>query len=290
MNFSKHGQVEFVGLSRLSDSSILFNFQYYKGNRKFEFRFYFDKTSNKYIAGQYPKIHSNYVAKIMHEFQEKMSSTFIYETKDTIMYIKNHKFHNEGGPAYVTYHQDGTLCSAEYYINDICHRVGGPAIVKYVNGNLIMQAYYLNGVLHNTDGPALIKNSSHNLPETIQYSVNGKHHREDGPALVHYTARFTNANGVVNQLRSECYYKHGILHRVDGPAEISYHYSGGGRELESYYQEGKLHRVNGPAVIYYNRITKLAEKEMFHINGELIKINEYNAGIVHTKTYSKSNF
>jgi len=62
--------------------------------------------------------------------------------------------HNENGPAYVCFEPEGTstIC---YYINNILHRFGEPALIKYSqDGKIIEEMYYMDGVLHNSTGPA----------------------------------------------------------------------------------------------------------------------------------------
>lgn len=67
-------------------------------------------------------------------------------------------------------------------------------------------------------------------------------HRRNGPASIeHYIGR--------DQIRIMRWYKHGLLHRKDGPAEVSFHMNGKVASEkwyihgEYYYRDGHLHHI-----------------------------------------------
>lgn len=67
------------------------------------------------------------------------------------------------------------------------------------------------------------------------------------------------------------YYKNGILHRTNGPAQYYYHIN---MNVEVYYRNGKIHRKNGPAIIKYFNILNIVKEEHYYINGLHHRINE----------------
>jgi hypothetical protein len=68
--------------------------------------------------------------------------------------------------------------------------------------------------------------------EVTYYTVNNELSRYDGPAYEDFETGY------------KSYWKHGMRHRVDGPAVIT-----SNDDLE-YWVNGKRHRVDGPAIIY----------------------------------------
>jgi hypothetical protein len=71
-----------------------------------------------------------------------------------------------------------------------------------------------------------------------------RYHRKNGPAII-------KPNG------NEFWFKHGKLHRLDGPAIIT--------ELEqNWYYYGKLHRRDAPAVNVENEITEWWKYGLLH--------------------------
>jgi hypothetical protein len=91
--------------------------------------------------------------------------------KQLVAYYKHGKIHNENGPAIIT------DCSISYWIDDMLHRIGGPAVIaKYHTIR-----YYEFNKLHRIDGPAVV--DARNEKEFI-YCVDGRRHRGDGPAYL----------------------------------------------------------------------------------------------------------
>ena len=69
----------------------------------------------------------------------------------------------------------------------------------------------------------------------------------------------------------EEWYRNGVLHRLDGPAIISYEYT-------AYYNDGKRHRLNGPAIMMQN-----PNQVEYFINGERHRLD--GAAIICTNGY-----
>ena len=112
---------------------------------------------------------------------------------DNYKEIRNeaNEWHNPNGPAVIFPNGDEI-----YYINNLHHRVDGPAVNReFIKCWKVMGknhreylpavitddyiAYYVNNQLHNPFGPAMIYANG-----TRYYYLNGKQHRMDGPAVV----------------------------------------------------------------------------------------------------------
>jgi antitoxin component YwqK of YwqJK toxin-antitoxin module len=53
--------------------------------------------------------------------------------------------HNDNGPAFISYYDNGHIFYQAYYINGIHHRDDGPAFTSYnKDGSLRCEHYYLN--------------------------------------------------------------------------------------------------------------------------------------------------
>ena len=88
---------------------------------------------------------------------------FLFKDENTEIFSLNGKFHNENGPAYINYWDNGNIEYQAYYINGFLHNINGPADIHfYKNGNVKMKEYYINNKMHNELGPA-----------HIQYDENG---------------------------------------------------------------------------------------------------------------------
>jgi len=63
--------------------------------------------------------------------------------------IRGLTWHRVNGPAVICY-IDGVLIDFEvYYINDIKHRLDGPAYIEYdINGNITYVEYCINGIAY----------------------------------------------------------------------------------------------------------------------------------------------
>ncbi len=164
------------------------------------------------------------------------------------------------GVYHVYYSRDGVIM-AEYraskedgcnvgrwYHKDKLHFDGGPAVLKYKNGQKVEECWYRHGEKHRDDGPAVTQHAKGNV--TIKFwFCQDKRHREDGPTEIHYKN---------DQITKECWYRHGIQHREDGPAEI--YYKKGKKVREFWHSNSKWHREDGPAVIQYEKGKIAAER------------------------------
>ena len=74
--------------------------------------------------------------------------------------------------------------------------------------------------------------------------LHGVLHREDGPASISY---FENGTSI----DTSKWIQRGVSHRVGGPAEIQY-YENGPVKWERWFQNGARHRDDGPAVLHYD--------------------------------------
>jgi len=60
-------------------------------------------------------------------------------------------WHREDGPAYYSY-DNNNIRYVAYYINNIKHRLDGPAGIFYdMDGNIIQEAYYIDGIEYTKD-------------------------------------------------------------------------------------------------------------------------------------------
>ena len=60
----------------------------------------------------------------------------------------NGKPYRKNGPTVVNYHQNGNICSEQYFIYWRLHNEYGPAIIKYdEDGVKYSEDYYLDGIL-----------------------------------------------------------------------------------------------------------------------------------------------
>lgn len=86
-------------------------------------------------------------------------------------YSNKGKLHRLDGPAIVEV--DG---SKHWYVDGVCHRVGGPAIERVLGGT---EVWCVNGKRHRLDGPAV----EYTEDGSKEWWVNGQQHRLDGPAV-----------------------------------------------------------------------------------------------------------
>jgi antitoxin component YwqK of YwqJK toxin-antitoxin module len=156
----------------------------------------------------------------------------------------------------------GNLYSEIWNYRKELHNDNGPAYIIYFNnGNVKRKTYYKNGLEHNENGPSTIEYYENRNIRYVSYQINGKFHRIDGSAIIEY---FDN-----NKPEEEVYYINGVLTRDDGPARIQY-YPTGDIWKEHYIVNGKLDRSNGPAVIeYYDYENGILAQAQFYKNGYL---------------------
>jgi len=86
------------------------------------------------------------------------------------------------------YYNTGELKSEQWLVDGVLHRVDGPAIIIYYQGNggKRYECWRRNNKNHRVGGPAFTWYYGDEKPEQEQWYVNGIHHRIDGPANVYY--------------------------------------------------------------------------------------------------------
>lgn len=171
-----------------------------------------------------------------------------YTCEDCTVYVCFGRFHRSPD-------SDGTELPAiivpnkmEYYQHGNLHRDHGPA---YVTSEILM--WYQYGKLHRTDGPAVL------AKDVMEWHQDDLYHNASGPAKIYnhgnqhwalsgHKHRVPESAGpvVIHTDGSQRWYKHGVIHRTGGPAEILI---GTGK---FWYHENLLHREFGPAIIYTN--------------------------------------
>lgn len=172
------------------------------------------------------------------------------------IWAKNGFFHREDGPA--VREKDGTQ---KWFIEGVLHRENGPAI-EYASGTT---EWWLNGVLHREDGPAKEYENGNK-----EWWVDGKlvclefdHVTEyyDDEGELHSTSPSLPAK--IDCDGTKEWYRHGILHRDNGPAII--HPDG----KEEWYKDGERHNSDGPAIVY------ASGKRAWYLNGSRVTKNEF---------------
>ncbi len=85
---------------------------------------------------------------------------------------------------------------------------------------------------------------------SITWSLFGKVHKDKGPAYVMFDSK--------GNPYYYSYFKHGLLHKKNGPARESLTW-------KEYYIDGELHREDGPAIISYTNQKKdeILEEDYF---------------------------
>ena len=128
------------------------------------------------------------------------------------------------------FYKDGTNSNHEDEAKTL-HREGGPArITYYENGSIESERYFCDGKLHRTDGPAIIQRYESGSIAYERYCINGMCHRQDGPAYIDYYEDGT--------IKGELYHISHKLHRLDGPAIIGRDHDGS-IGYEKYHVEGE---------------------------------------------------
>lgn len=103
-------------------------------------------------------------------------------------------------------------------------------------------------------------------PRTIhKYYKDDELHRIGGPATITY---------IDNVLDCEEYRVNGDLHRIGGPALILYTSNATVVYYEAYYQSGEVHRIDGPARINYYSDGTL-RSEAYYVNGKSVSKRKF---------------
>ena len=139
---------------------------------------------------------------------------------------------------------------------------------SYLNGIIRSVAWTdENGDLHrDDDSPAYIKydycdneNKEHCFfARTLQWFKHGRLHRDNGPADISY---FDHKQTIFQ----ESWYRNGHSHRIGGPSYCQYD-DDGTLLFEYWKQNGEAHRLDGPAQIDYE-----FDKILWAVNDEKIK-------------------
>jgi hypothetical protein len=100
---------------------------------------------------------------------------YFYENKlwQTYYYVKN-QLHNEHGPAYIQYHEDGKILMQQYFIHHKIHKENGPAHIHYArNGKVIEKQYWNNGKKYKTEYYNTDEMSQNDLAVVYYYNKDG---------------------------------------------------------------------------------------------------------------------
>jgi len=104
--------------------------------------------------------------------------TYYHDDNETLIrgkrqFNSNGQLHRENKPAEIWYYESGEIEYKIYWLNDIKHRVDGPAYISYhqMNHNIEHVEYYINGKRHRLDGPASIWYDIHNNIQSEEYFI-----------------------------------------------------------------------------------------------------------------------
>lgn len=168
------------------------------------------------------------------------------------------------------------IIDRKYWSDGDLHRLNGPALIRYINGEKIYEKWSQNGEPYRLDGPAQIFYDFDGGGNKIKelWSPN----RESEPSIIKYYD-----NGVIS---SQKWLKEDLMSRIDGPAYISYNKNGikiheewriidpeerdiiNGRSYKT-HKRSLLHRDNGAAIIHYNDNGQITSRYWFHMGKRL---------------------
>ena len=172
----------------------------------------------------------------------------------------------------ITYYENGNIKKKEYFFNDICHYVNGPAIIKYYPNKIIKSLrYMLEGFYYRENGEPAFQSFYENGRKKCEkwytssfdcmsylHSINNK------PAVIKY---YNNGN-----VKTQKYYNYGELHNENGPSVIEL-YENNTIKCEKYYLKNLLCSFNNePSIIEYYPDSVVKSKK-YHINGVLLRAN-----------------
>lgn len=219
----------------------------------------------------------------------------------TKLYFENGKLHSYNGPAVI--YKDG---QTEYWMKGRRCRFSGYALIsdkfkikirnskvvrKHVLDNISTDTIqdYINVVkrTHDTLSNASLEELGlhereweENHKGITRYYKDGIQHREDGPA-----EEMENGTNI--------YMMYGLKHREDGPAMIDKKY-----KSDTWYHYGMVHREDGPAMINYENRNKKIRNEAWvyysHIHRvggpAMIDINEQTGEVVYEAWYINGKY
>lgn len=178
-----------------------------------------------------------------------------------IVWVKDGKYHNESGPASENF--AGTFKTSEsWYINQILHRVGGPASTAWspTTQNKTSETWSENGQRHRIDGPAYQTWTASGVRTRSEWDNRGQHHRLDGPAI-----EVWNTSGTKTTEEWKQNHKH---HRTDGPALRTWT-TAGVISRETWYNDGIAQRR-----ITYDTSGQPSYQEWYASNGTTVERRE----------------
>lgn len=156
--------------------------------------------------------------------------------------------------------------------------------IRFIAKNVFVVNTYLDGKLHSFAGyPAastftITRRKNNDVTNLIEKSFykNGLLHNEDGPAQVFSYNKYH---------KVQSWYQNGLLHRTDGPAIlVENNTPSAGYKSEDYYIQNILHREGGPARSI--QVNGKNSKDTYYLFGyEFSNIKAYNAAL---KRYLKS--
>lgn len=175
---------------------------------------------------------------------------------------------NEDFPTQESFNKDGMLSEQIWMDNEgLLHRDGDkPAVIRYINGNVMEEIWYKHGKQHRVGLPAGLTKSNNGDIIIEVWKQNGEYHRDGGPAYVEYDVK-------KDDISYEQWYQHGKQHRIGGPALTSYWYDRNGNKkigMQIWFQNNLVHRDgNEPAFSKFEN----GEEHHWYKNGKHFREN-----------------
>lgn len=177
------------------------------------------------------KLSKWYFHGILHREGDKPAKIW---SNGTVEYFQNGEFHRDNNlPAVIT-----NTGEQRWYIRGMYNRNNDLPTVITPNSIEYWKSEGNSQYLHRENNLPAVINLLNNKVIGIYYYIKHKLHRDLGPAIICQTFI--------------AYYKDGLLHNLDGPAEIMFEYCDESINRIEYYIEGKLHNTNDPAIISSN--------------------------------------
>ena len=266
------------------DKRILTEEEVYAGKDKVidkNFIYFDDNTCIEIKYGNTNAVVSNNYYSINNNFYDANSNFTINYYKlvnilpiDIPLYKWSKVFHNEDGPAQISY-MNSKVTVEQYYIDGEYYRKDGPAYVSYNNDKIYKEIFYKNGIMvkdisYYSNGNKQTEYFYSDVNLTQYGSTLNNYHRKDGPAAISYYF-----NG---KIRSEQYYINGVAQNliiIDKNNLNASHISASHKEYDidgnliysEFKDNGKTSNLNGPAIID-KRGSK--SKKHYYIDGQKI--------------------
>lgn len=192
-----------------------------------------------------------------------------------------HFLHNEEGPAYTLYQENGRKKLELYCKDGYLHSIDNPSVIKYhhPSNSIWLKIYYQNGKRHRDNEPALFQYYYNQNIKKIEYYQKNILHNEDGFASID-TEFMTIQGEDVKVTEKICYQYYNITSSNDKPA-ITY-LGDNGMFYHKYLTDGYEHRINGPSLIGYSVLDHGID------NGE--GIQNLEAYYLKGQEFTKSNY